>query len=394
MFDFETLVDRNGIGNMKGSLTAGRKDKVLLFGAEMDFATAPVIRKKVAEFASRGLYAYTLPDEYYRNAICIWFASRRGFEICAEWIVPTMGTILGIGTAVRAFTQPGDGVIIQHPAYERFERPVETHNRRVVSNPMKEENAVYTLDLENLESLMAESKNKLMILCNPHNPTGKVFNESDLKRIAELAKKYCVIVLSDEIFAETAQPGHEVAPFAKLCPEWGITSSSLGKTFNFTGVNQANLIIPNRELREKYLAQRYIDHFGSIDPFFYNALIAAYTNEGWQWVQEMNAHVLKIYRHLESRLSAELPMLRLAPLEGSFVGWIDFRALGLNGENLKRFWEDADIILDPGTEYGPGGEGFARINLATTTSVMDAFVDHLKKKIYEKNSQVEASLRK
>ena len=378
-YDFETPASRAGNGNMKGGMGQGLPaGAVLLSGAEMDYPTAPCIRRAAAEFAQNGLYGFTLPDDAYRHSIVAWARMARNWTITPDLIVPTMGTIFGLSTAVRAFTDPGDAVIIQHPSYYRFDRAVVRNGRRVISNPMREEKGVYSIDFEDLEAGIRMNDVKLMVLCNPHNPTGKVFDRSDLQRIAALAEKYEMIVFSDEIFAETAQAGHEAVPYASVDPVWGITSTSLGKAFNFTGVNQANLIIPGEALRARYRAQQDVDHFGSIDPFFYNALRAAYTPEGLDWLRAMNAHTLANYELLRDALSERMPRLTLSPLEGTFVAWLDCRGLGLSEAELTAFLEQEALLFgDPGEEYGPGGSGFVRLNIATPRAWIEQVIENL-----------------
>lgn len=378
-YDFDTPAGRAGNGNMKGGMGQGLPSgAILLAGAEMDYPTAPCIRQALADFAQNGLYGFTLPDAAYRQSIVDWARMARNWTISPEQIVPTAGTIFGLCTAVRAFTDPGDAVIIQHPSYYRFDRAIRRNGRTVVSNPMHEKDGVYAIDFEDLEVKIRANDIKLMVLCNPHNPTAKVFDRSVLQRVAALAEVYRFVVLSDEIFAETAQPGFEVVPYASVDPVWGITSTSLGKTFNLTGVNQANLVIPNEALRAAYRAQQDIDHFGSIDPFFYNALRAAYTAEGLAWVQAMNAHTLANYELLRAALAERMPRLTLSPLEGSFVTWLDCRRLGLSDAELAAFWEREALVLpDPGEEYGPGGSGFVRLNLATPKPWMEQTIENL-----------------
>ncbi len=378
-YDFDTPASRAGNGNMKGGMAHGLpQGAVMLAGAEMDYPTAPCIRQAVADFAQNGLYGFTLPDAAYRQSIVDWARMARNWTITPDQILPTAGTIFGLSTAVRTFTDPADAVIIQHPSYYRFDRAILRNGRQVISNPMIEENGVYRIDFEDLEAKIRTNDVNLMVLCNPHNPTAKVFDRSVLQRIAALTEKYEFVVFSDEIFAETAQPGFEVTPYASVDPVWGITSTSLGKTFNFTGVNQANLVIPNPALREKYRTQQDVDHFGSIDPFFYNALRAAYTPEGLDWVQQMNAHTLANYELLRAALAERMPRLSLPPLEGSFVVWMDCRRLGLSNGELTAFLEqEALLFADPGEEYGPGGSGFVRLNIATPRAWIEQVIENL-----------------
>lgn len=377
VFEFETLACRVGNGNMKGGMmNTMPDDAVMLSGAEMDFPTAPCIREALSNFAENGLYGYTLPDEEYRATVCRWMQLARSWSVLPEQIVPTMGTIAGLCTAVRAFTNPGDGVIIQHPSYYRFDRAVEKLGRQVLSNPLIETEGVYSLDFTDLEEKMSMPESRLMVLCNPHNPTGKVFRRDDLLKIAELANRYNVLVFSDEIFAETAW--ENVLPYASVDPVCGITSTSLGKSFNFTGVNQANVIIPNAQVREAYLKQRNTDHFGSIDPFFYTALRAAYTEDGLEWIEAVKDLVQENYRMLKETLAAHIPVFSLSPMDGAYIAWMDCRRLGLDDCRLREFLEhEALLFADPGEEYGPGGSGFYRLNLATPKKQIKMMLDNL-----------------
>lgn len=302
----------------------------------------------------------------------------RGMDaICADMIVPTMGTTFALSTAVRAFTALGEGVIIQHPSYYRFDRAILRNGRRVVSNLLIESGGVYSLDLADLEEKMSDPQNRLLVLCNPHNPTGRVFGKEDLEAVARMAKRYDVVVFSDEIFAETVNSAHPVFPYVSIDPEYGITSTSLGKAFNFTGVNQANLIIPSATLREHYVTQRDQDHFGSIDPFFYTALRAAYTEEGHQWLSEMNRHTCRNYELIRLILAEKMPLLSVSPLEATYVAWIDCRKLRMDDRALQAFWEGAGILIDPGDEYGPGGSGFVRLNIAVPTPWIEEMLRRL-----------------
>lgn len=376
---FDIPVDRSGIGNMKGAMTdIAPHGSVMLSGAEMDYATAPVIRSALVGFAQRGLYGFTLPDGPYLGSVCTWMKRVRGMDaICADMIVPTMGTTFALSTAVRAFTALGEGVIIQHPSYYRFDRAILRNGRRVVSNLLIESGGVYSLDLADLEEKMADPQNRLLVLCNPHNPTGRVFGKEDLEAVARMAKRYDVVVFSDEIFAETVNSAHPVIPYVSIDPEYGITSTSLGKAFNFTGVNQANLIIPSATLREHYVTQRDQDHFGSIDPFFYTALRAAYTEEGHQWLSEMNRHTCRNYELIRLILAEKMPLLSVSPLEATYVAWIDCRKLRMDDRALQAFWEGAGILIDPGDEYGPGGSGFVRLNIAVPTPWIEEMLRRL-----------------
>ena len=377
---FETLADKANCGNMKESFCtlAAQKQGIMLSGAEIDYPTAPVIRRTLADFALRGSYGFTLADDPYFESIQWWMKKTRDYTVNKDEIVPTLGTIFALGTALRAFTAPGDGIILNHPVYYRFDRMIERCGRRVISNLLLESNGCYALDFADLEEKMAVPCNKMLVLCNPHNPTGKVFSESDLKKIAALSEKYNVIVFSDEIFGEVTFVGHAAIPFSEFSPKTALVSTSLGKSFSLTGVNHANVIIKDVTLREAYQTQRDIDHFGSIDPFFYMALRAGYSQDGYDWVQAMKAHTLANYNLMCDTFASKMPQLSLSPLEGTYIAWLDCRCLGLHGHELIEFMElNAKLWADPGEEYGPGGDGFYRLNIATPRSQIDTMLENL-----------------
>lgn len=377
-YDFDTWASHDNNGNMKGSWAKDFPENVLMLsGAEMDYGLPAFIGDALADFARNGLFGFTLPGREYKKSICDWMKLTRGRKINPDHIVAALGTTFGLSTAIRAFTEKGDGVIIQHPSYGRFDRAMVRNSRKVISNPLKEENGVYSLDFADLEEKMAVPENKMLVLVNPHNPTGRVFTKAELEKVAQLANKYNVVVFSDEIFAETTQ-GQAVPVYAEIDPVMGISCTSLGKTFNLTGVNQANLIIPSDSLREKYSTQKDIDHFGSIDPFFYTTLRAAYTEQGYEWVQQMNAHTLENYNLLKNAIETDMPLLNVSPLEATFVAWIDCRKLGLTDHEIEKFFVDEALIrADWGEEYGPGGSGFVRMNIGTTRKAMETAVKTL-----------------
>ena len=381
-YNFETLVDREGIGSMKGILNtpALREHGLIAFaGAEMDFKTAPVITEALQRFASRGIYGYTLPDQAYLDAVRWWLKAARGLRAEEGEIIPTLGTMFALGTAIRAFTEPGDGVILMHPVYYRFDVRTAANGRRVVSVPLRERGGVYGVDFAALEAAMAGPRNPLLVLCNPHNPLGKVFPPEDLKRIASLAQAHGVTVFSDEIFGEISFGGHEVVPYVEVGPDHGILCTSLGKVFNLTGVNHANVVIKNPALRERFLAQRHQDHFGSIDPFFHTALLAGYSPEGLAWVNAMKAYVWENYQFIRRFFSDHMPRIGLTPLEGGFIVWIDFRLLGLDAEGLRAFLEEeARLFVDQGGDYGPQGEGFCRMNIASPRKCIERSLSSLR----------------
>ncbi|MDD3194093.1 MAG: aminotransferase class I/II-fold pyridoxal phosphate-dependent enzyme [Oscillospiraceae bacterium] len=382
-FDFDTLADRANIGCMKFLETpqAVRAAGLISFaGAEADFKTAPAIMEGMIRRARGGFLGYTVPDEAYRFTVCSWMKRERGWQVEPEWIVPTGGTIRSVATALRMTTEPGEGMIVQPPVYFRYKQAADRIGRKTVYNPLKRINGRYEMDFGDLERCMENPKNRLMVLCNPHNPIGQVWGPSDLAKVARLARQYGVTVFSDEIFAETVYNGHQVQPYSEAADatEHAMVSTSLGKAFSLTGVNFANLIIPDRELRERFIAQRNGDHYGSIEPMAHAAMMAAYTNEGAAWLHAMNGYVLENIQLVRNFLAAHLPRVSAFESEGAFILWIDWHGLGLPERQLHAFLEEEALFLtDRGEEYGPGGAGFTRMNMASPKAEIQKALDRL-----------------
>ena len=377
MFDLTQTVDRRGTGNMKGAFPVRGETSLIpliLAGAEMDFPTAPVIREALSAFALRGIYGFTLPDGDYLASVLWWLRSQRHMQVEEEDVVPTLGTIFALNTAIRAFTEPGDGVILMTPSYSRHDRSVLRNGRNILSCPLVWSEGRYAMDPEALSGLMAEKRNRLLVLCHPHNPTGRVWGQEELRSLAGLADKWGVRVFSDEIFADITHPLHPAAAMTDLLPDLAMSCTSLGKTFNFTGVNHAHVVIRDRDMREKYLQQRNTDHFGSLDPFFYQAVRAGYTPQGAEWVRAVRDQVMANHAMLQEEVRDRGYIL--APWEGGFVGWM--RAESMTGEELAlRLERKESVLVDSGREYGEAGEGWIRFNLAAPSATIRAFARRL-----------------
>lgn len=381
-FDFDILVDRTHSGNMKYIITPEcirTIGGITYSGAEMDFKTAPVIIEALTKKALGGLYGYTFGDADYLDAVATWMAQQRDWVVAPDWIVPTYGTIQSVAAAVRAFTAPGDGVIIQPPVYMQYRKSVELNDRVVVANPLLYEDGRYEMDLPGLERLMAQDKTRLMVLCNPHNPIARVWDRHDLERVAEMAGRHGVLVFSDEIFGEVVFPPHEARPFSTIgnAQDIAIVSTSLGKVFNFTGFSHANMVIPNEDVRRRFKRQRDVDHYGSLDPFVYAAATVGY-REGGEWAGEMVKYVHQNVRMIQAFFAEHLPQVTIPEPQGTFVIWIDWRGLGLSEDALDDFLvHEAYLHLDRGSEYGIEGEGFTRMNVATPRAEIGKSLDRM-----------------
>ena len=384
MFDFDTPVNRKGMGSDKllmspKSLT---EIKALSYrGAEMDFKTAPVIVDALKERVERGIFGLTISnDADYINKTKQWMLNVRNWEIKTEWIVTTYGTVNALNIALRAFTSVGDGVIIQPPVFSKFQNLIKSNDRIVRNNALLFNKTKYSMNFEELEQIMSEEETKLFILCNPQNPCACIWKKKDLVEIVRLAKKHNVIVIADEIFAELAFDDNHVYPLASIegAHENCITCTSLGKSFNFVGTSHANVIIPSEKLRDRFITQRDRDGYAGLCPFMYSALVAAYSSEGKEWIDEMIKYVSRNINFLNDYFMNNLPFLKVAKHEAGCLVWVDCRDMQLNYAELKNFIENkAAIDVTYGEEYGEGGSGFIRVAVGTPYAGLLQSLDRL-----------------
>ena len=367
-YTFDTCVDRSNMSSireLKMSEMAREKGFISCWGAEFEFKTAPCVTRAIVDWAQKGLAAYNVMDDTLLTCIQNWMAMHRDWQIEKDWIVPTYGLTCSVATICRAFTREGDGLIGFDPVYHVTWDPVELNNRRHVNCQLLFENGQYRIDFDALEQLCKDPTNRIITFCNPQNPIGKVWGREDLKKVAELAYKYDKIIYSDEIFADLVYEGVEMLTFDQVTdkPVKVIVATSLGKTFSFTGVGQANLIIRDSKLRETFIRQRDIDHYGSFDPMMRAAYLGGYTQEGQQWIYSMMAYCRETFLQLEAYLKEWIPQMKPVCPDGTFILWIDCRDFGCRDSNeLEQLFDSAGFCCDMGDQYG--GPGFIRINLA------------------------------
>lgn len=373
-YEFDTLVSRAHTGNFKYT---GLPDHfkalgaISYSGAELDVKTAPCIRNALAGRALEGIYGFTQLDDEYLDAVVNWMRQVRQWDIEREWIVPAYGTMQAICASIRAFSEEGDGIIVQPPVYVLYSRDINRTRRKLVNNPLKYHQGRYHMNFEQLEQVMSEKRNKLMILCNPHNPIMDYWEREDLENVADLAKKHGVIVVCDEIFAEHVYGGCPIVPYAEIGKENCIITTSLGKAFNFIGSSHANVIIPDKKARDTFIAQRDYDHFGSIDPFIYTATLAAYTPEGKAWIDALLAYAAENIRMVTEFFRNLFPQVKVCRHRAGTLLWLDFNGLGLTEQELHDFLiNDAAFLGDRGSIYGVEGTGFCRFQLGTPRDVL------------------------
>lgn len=393
MYNFDIAGDRSSVGNMKTFTTPEElraKGITSFAAAEMDFKTAPSIIESIKKMADRGIYGFTIPTEDYRSAVKWWHREMRDWIIEDDWIMPVLGTIFSVASAIRMTTEPGEGIIVQTPVYYRYEQAATRQKRRTVHNPLKIVDGEYQMDFDDLEKKMADPQNKLLVLCNAHNPIGRVWPEEDLRRVGRLSAKYDMAVLCDEIFGEMTFDGHQVTPYASLAEgqKNAITVTSLGKAFNFTGVNHAHAIIPNPELKARYEEQKYADHYGSMGPFEYASVLGAYSVEGRAWFEAVRAYIHKNGQFVKEFLSKHVPEAYLFPIEGTSVCWIDWSFLGLSGKALHDFFEkEALFEVETGDVYGVGCEAMTRMNLSSPRKQIEEALQRVTEAIDENYSE-------
>lgn len=376
-YDFTKAPSRAGTGAEKwhGITQAQIQDqRVTPFSiADMDLMCAPEIIEALTEAAAFGIYGYTGADQAYQKAVAGWMARRHHWQIQPEWIVNTFGVVHALNQAVHAFTQPGDGVVIQTPVYPPFFKVVEATGRTVLENPLVRRDGRYEMDLEQLESVCARPEAKLMFLCSPHNPAGRVWTRTELQQVADICARNGVLVFSDEIHFDFTYPGHPHTIFATLEGEAArrcIVGTSASKSFNLAGLATANIIIPDGEVRRRF-QEKATGYTGSYTGYFGLAATRAAYERAEGWLDQLLVHLEENWTFCRDTLARTFPSVTVYPMEGTYLLWADFRSLGLTpGEQARFMREEALLWLDEGDMFGPAGAGFERINLACTRQAL------------------------
>ena len=351
--------------------------------AEMDFPTAPSVIESAERMIRGGIYGFTIRTREYYDAIEWWLREMRGWEVEDEWIVPTLGTIYSIATAIR-MTCIDDGpgrLIVQSPVYYRYEQAATRMGVETVHNDLLIRDGKYEMDFEDLEAKMADPLNKLLVICNAHNPVGRVWNEKELTKVAKLSAKYEVPVVSDEIFGEMTFSGHKAVPYASIKEgqKYAMTVISLGKAFNFTGVNHANMIIPDETLRRRYDKVRYATHYGSIGPFEYASVLGAYSEEGRDWFLAAKDYIESNAKYVQEFFRDHIPDARVFPVEGTSVCWIDWSFLGMtDGELVDYLEKEALFSVESGSHYDEAYGHYTRMNLSSTREQIEDAMQRLR----------------
>lgn len=370
-YDFDKTIDRRATNSYKwDSATEG---VLPMWVADMDFRTAPAIIDALQKRVAHGIFGYTrVPDAYY-DAVTSWFSRRHGWDIDREWIIYTSGVVPAVSAVIKALTVPGDKVIVQTPVYNCFFSSIRNNGCEIVSNPLRRTADTYEMDFDALERCAADPRAKVMLLCNPHNPAGRVWTPDELTRLGNICLRNGVTVVADEIHCELVYQGFKYTPFASLSDAFlhrSVTCVSPSKAFNIAGLQIANIVAFDNDLRSRIDKAININEVCDVNPFGVAATIAAY-NEGEEWLNQLVDYLHSNYEAMAEFCRRELPEFPITRLEGTYLVWMDCSSLGMPSDALEHaLLDDARLWLNAGTMYGAEGEGYMRWNIACPRSVM------------------------
>ena len=379
-YNFDTPVRRRGTACVKWD--ENEEDGIIpMWVADMDFQTAPAIVEALRRRVEHGVFGYNIvPDSYY-EAVQSWFRRRHGWEIERDWIQYTTGVVPALSVIVKAFTEPGDRVILQTPVYNCFFSSVRNNGCEVAGSPLRSFSSPlrYEMDFDDLEAKASDPRAKLLILCNPHNPVGRVWTREELQRVADICRRHGVIVASDEIHNELTFSGQRYVPFGTVDMENAIVCTSPSKSFNTAGLQISNIVCAHPEWREKIDRAININEVCDVNPFGIVALQAAY-NESEEWLDQLCEYIWQNYQALCEFFGKELPQLPVTQLEGTYLVWVDIRATGLSSDALTdRLLKEGKVQVNSSTMYG--AEGFIRLNIACPRSQMMEGLERIRKVI-------------
>lgn len=365
-YNFDKLTDRRHTNSYKWD--SAPEGVLPLWVADMDFETAPVVVEALQRRVAHGIFGYTRVPEAYYQTVADWFARQHGWTFDPSWILYTSGVVPALSAIIKALTAPGDQVIVQGPVYNCFFSSIRNNGCEIVSNSLVYEDHTYHIDFDDLEHKCANPKTKLLLLCNPHNPAGRVWTRDELLRLGDICLRHNVRVVSDEIHCEFTHPGHNYIPYGSLSPQLmhnAIICNSPSKAFNTAGLQIANIICDDPDVRRKIDRAININEVCDVNPFGVEALMAAYTNEGAEWLRQLNAYLLDNYQALLSFFAERLPQFPVTRLEGTYLVWIDCSVLDCDSETIEHeLLEKEKVWVNAGEMYGEEGRHFIRINTA------------------------------
>jgi len=386
--NFDIEIDRRYTGSVKWEFVINSEDpsqksrtdacfgsnRILpMWVADMDFPSPEPVVKALQERAQHGIFGYTQPDQAYLAAVTGWMKKRHGWHVEDSWIVTTQGVVPALHMLVKALTQPGDKVLIQRPVYYPFFSAIEKNGCRIISNSLVLTDGQYHMDYDDLEAKTVDPDVKLAILCNPHNPVGRVWTREELQRFGHICLRNHVRVISDEIHGDLVYPGVTFSPFAmadSAFQENSVVCTAPSKTFNLAGLQTSNIFIPDRKNRQKFKESLLANGLFGLNPFGMTACRVAY-EEGEPWLEDLLNYLKKNLEALINFFERKIPEIRVIHPQGTYLVWFDCRSLGLDKHQLRNlFLNQARVFLDEGSLFGPEGDGFERINIACPRSLL------------------------
>ena len=370
-YNFDSINNRVGTNSVKWDI---HPDVITLWVADMDFQVLPELKEALSKRVDEGIFGYTLVPESYYEAIINWFDRRHHWHIDRSWILYTSGVIPAMAAALKAFTLPGEKVLIQTPVYNCFFSSIANCGCEPVENELVREGNTYRIDFADFENKCADPKTTVFLLCNPHNPAGRVWTKEELERMNEICMRHDVKVISDEIHCELIMPGYTFVPFASVseaCADNSVILNSPTKNFNIAGLQIANIICKNRQWLRRIDRAVNINETCDVNPFGVIALQEAY-NKGAEWIDELNTYLYDNYKALKDFFHEELPKLEVLKLEGTYLVWVDITALEFTSDEVAdKLLKEAKVWVNSGTMYGrKAGQGYLRINIATPRATL------------------------
>ncbi len=373
MYNFDQVINRRGTNSVKWDSAA---DGVLpLWVADMDFATAPCVQEAVQRRAQHPVFGYVrVPDSYY-EAVIRWFARRHQFTMQRDWIIYTSGVVPAISAIIQALTRPGDKVLVQTPVYNCFFSSIRNSGCQLADSPLVLHENRYEIDFEDFERKAQDPAVRLFLLCNPHNPAGRAWTQAELQRLADICLRHDVFIVSDEIHNELTLPGHKYTCLGALGEPYVRNAAILtspSKSFNIAGLQIANITIADQDIRQRVDKQININEVCDVNPFGVEALQAAYSAEGEQWLEELLAYIQGNYNFLRDFFQRELPQLAVIDMEATYLPWVDCWPLGKASKQMeKELLGGQQVWFNAGDMYQPGNSTFLRINIACPRSILE-----------------------
>lgn len=384
MYDFDKVIDRKGSNSVKWDKLEevyGKDDILPMWVADMDFEVAPPIQEALKKRVDHGAFGYTYAGDEYYDSVIGWMKKRYNWDIDKEWISFTPGVVPALRYALEAYTKPGDKVIIQSPVYHPFYNVIENNGRHIIDNTLLYKDGKYVMDYQALEESI-DSNTKLLFLCNPHNPIGRVWTEEELEKIGEICVKNDIIIVSDEIHGDIIYKGHEQTVMAEVSSEIRencVVCTAPSKTFSIAGLQMSNIIIPNEKLREKYNREYEKSHISGPNILGIEALMAAY-NDSEEWLDELLVYLEENIDYAIDFIEKRIPKIKIDKPEGMYLIWLDCKGLGMNSEELQEFFvNECRVALNNGAMFGDTGKGFQRLNIGCPRSLLQEGLERIEK---------------